>query len=231
VVSSPPIPLPLKLTRFWQARLNISHRKSAHNLQHPVANTDACFDSEVVLGNGHDKGVDYWGIGILVYEMLVGISPFANEYDEEQHIVCNNIVRGRIGFDKLHDAISEVEPKRTVDSFWQQPLPATQVLSAGNNIKNGRFVYPVVEDFIKRLLNKSPVQRLGNLKDGAKDVKKHLFFADLKYSWEELKTRTAVQAPYVPFVKSNDDASRFEDFQPDADWPAYKGNQAWCDGF
>ena len=31
--------------------------------------------------NGYGKGVDYWGIGILIYELLAGYPPF---YDNEE---------------------------------------------------------------------------------------------------------------------------------------------------
>ncbi len=32
-----------------------------------------------VQGKGHHKGVDYWATGVLIYEMLCGYSPFADE--------------------------------------------------------------------------------------------------------------------------------------------------------
>jgi len=31
---------------------------------------------EMLIGNGHDYSVDWWALGILIYEMVVGIPPF-----------------------------------------------------------------------------------------------------------------------------------------------------------
>lgn len=34
---------------------------------------------EMLIGNGHDHTVDWWALGILMYEMLVGLPPFFNK--------------------------------------------------------------------------------------------------------------------------------------------------------
>jgi p70 ribosomal S6 kinase len=31
---------------------------------------------EIVAGKGHGKAVDWWSVGILLYEMLCGVPPF-----------------------------------------------------------------------------------------------------------------------------------------------------------
>ena len=31
---------------------------------------------EIIMGQGHDHGVDWWALGILTYEMIVGFPPF-----------------------------------------------------------------------------------------------------------------------------------------------------------
>jgi serine/threonine protein kinase len=37
---------------------------------------------EMVEQSGHDKGVDWWALGILIYEMLIGVTPFFNRNRE-----------------------------------------------------------------------------------------------------------------------------------------------------
>ena len=34
---------------------------------------------EMVAGTGHDFSVDWWALGILLYEMLIGVTPFFNK--------------------------------------------------------------------------------------------------------------------------------------------------------
>jgi len=33
----------------------------------------------MVSQTGHDKGVDWWALGVLIYEMLIGVTPFFNK--------------------------------------------------------------------------------------------------------------------------------------------------------
>jgi CRP-like cAMP-binding protein len=52
---------------------------------------------EIILSKGHDKGVDYWAFGILIYEMLVGRSPFYS-YGTDQVSLFKRIVQVKYSF-------------------------------------------------------------------------------------------------------------------------------------
>lgn len=55
---------------------------------------------ELVLGKGHNRAVDLWAVGILVYEMIYGSSPFADVVYNDQVTICKKIVKGTYSFPK-----------------------------------------------------------------------------------------------------------------------------------
>jgi serine/threonine protein kinase len=50
---------------------------------------------EIVAGKGHGKGVDWWTVGVFIYEMLASYAPF---YDEDPMKTYEKIVHGDIAF-------------------------------------------------------------------------------------------------------------------------------------
>lgn len=49
---------------------------------------------------GHGKPVDWWTLGVIIYEMIAGIDPFA---DDDPMIIYQNILKGKLHFPKGFD--------------------------------------------------------------------------------------------------------------------------------
>lgn len=50
---------------------------------------------EIILNKGHNRNVDWWALGVLLYEMLVGYPPF---YADDRMVLYQNILGGHIDF-------------------------------------------------------------------------------------------------------------------------------------
>ena len=54
---------------------------------------------EMVAGKGHGKPVDWWALGILTYEMLIGVTPF---YNRSRNMMLLKIQSSKIIFPDKH---------------------------------------------------------------------------------------------------------------------------------
>ncbi|XP_014875408.1 cAMP-dependent protein kinase catalytic subunit PRKX-like, partial [Poecilia latipinna] len=128
---------------------------------------------EVIQSKGHGRAVDWWALGILVFEMLAGYPPF---FDDNPFGIYQKILSGKLEFPRHLD-------------FY-------------------------VKDLIKKFLVIDRARRLGNMKNGADDVKKHRWFKTV--DWEAVPLRK-LKPPIVPKVSHEGDTSNF-DMYPDDDW-------------
>lgn len=121
---------------------------------------------EIIQSKGHGKAVDWWALGILIFEMLAGYPPF---FDDNPFGIYEKILAGKIVFPAHFDASAK--------------------------------------DLIKRLLTADRTKRLGNLKAGSDDIKKHKWFKGV--DWQALLGRN-IPAPIVPICTHPGDTRNFE---------------------
>ncbi|XP_072293641.1 cGMP-dependent protein kinase 1-like isoform X2 [Eucyclogobius newberryi] len=79
-------------------------------------------------------------------------------------------------------------------------------------------------NLIKKLCKDNPCERLGNLKNGVKDIQKHKWFEG--FNWEGLKKGT-LTPPIIPTVTSAVDTSNFDSFPEDNEDPPPDDNSGW----
>ena len=90
----------IALTDFGLSKENLDDRKS-----YSVCGTWEYMAPEVLCGKGYDYSVDWWSLGVLMYEMLVGVCPFEGGNKNQ---TMHNVMKKQIIYpDTLsHDSIS-----------------------------------------------------------------------------------------------------------------------------
>jgi len=108
----------LKLTDFGFAK-TIEYRT------YTLCGTPEYIAPEVLLNKGHGKPVDWWTLGILIYEMIVGYPPF---FDDEPMGIYQKILGGKIIFPRFFDKNCKLLVKR---------LLTPDLSKRYGNLKNG----------------------------------------------------------------------------------------------
>jgi len=83
----------LKLTDFGFAKI-------VENRTYTLCGTPEYLAPEILLAKGHGKAVDWWTLGILIYELITGTDPFT---DDDPMVIYKNILKGTVRFGKSFD--------------------------------------------------------------------------------------------------------------------------------
>lgn len=137
---------------------------------------------EVLTETSYTRAVDWWGLGVLIFEMLVGESPFPGDDEEE---VFDSIVNDEVRYPRFLslEAIAIMRRVSRVDGGMRQQI-----------VMELTFI-------LLQLLRKNPERRLGSSERDAEDVKKQAFFRNI--AWDDLLMRK-VKPPFVPTIVSGE---------------------------
>jgi len=149
-----------------------------------VCGTPEYMAPEIIRAKGHSYPVDFWALGILIFEMLNGDTPFLDS--SQDHI---KIYKQILTYCKSRLA----DPEKKLLKFPEKASAEAQ-------------------DLINGLLNPRAALRYGCKLNGIDDILGHPFFQGKNdFNWQSFKSGT-LKPPFVPNVSNPFDTRNFEDF-------------------
>ena len=140
---------------------------------------------EVLLEEGYGKEVDYWSLGVILFEMICGYSPFAYEIRE---------IRKKIRTDPIFAEIGEKDLLISTNIYYKE-------------INFPMYLSEEVKNLIKELVEKNPVKRLGYGKDGFENLKKNEFFKSV--IWDDI-INMKIKPHFIPKFCDSVDLNNFD---------------------
>lgn len=156
----------VKLVDFGFARELVRGEKT-----YSFVGTPEYMAPEIIQNQGHDFAVDFWSLGILIFELLAGSPPFSSS--EPQKIYA-----------KILDGVLKYPP----------------------------YLSEAAKSIISKLCRPRPGQRLGNTKNGIKDVRHHRWFGSM--NWHKLRVGQ-LDAPTVRLIRKGPSYINFDRFPHD----------------
>ena len=142
---------------------------------------------EVLTEPTYTRAVDWWGLGVLIFEMLVGESPFPGDDEEE---VFDSIVNDEVRYPRFLSLEAIAIMRRVSSPFTFKYCHFFSII-----VPSSLFSFLFLQ-----LLRKNPERRLGASERDAEDVKKQAFFRHVH--WEDLLARR-LKPPFVPTIVRN----------------------------
>ena len=182
----------LKLVDFGVA-------KKIENKTNTLAGTPTYMAPEIVKNEYYSFEVDWWSLGILTYEMTVGLDP----WDENDTMkIYEKIKKGLIQFPKNFD--------KKLKNFIQHLLIGDPKKRMGIFTEN--------EKKEKEKENEN-IMNHNTINNGKKEIHKiniydHIYVKN--YPWKELRNKEIIPF-YSPKIKKKDDASNFKEYLDDDD--------------
>ena len=163
---------------------------------------------EMITYSGHTFMTDWWSLGILIYELLYGNTPFFNMDKTRMFDLINT---GSISFPKFIQIEGEDKPR---------------------NYK----VSDEAKNLISHLLEKDPGTRLG--RNGLKEIKKHPFFSGINFDDLNKKKVKPPFKPNISKDEKDITSNFDEEYlnleisdSPTSDWAKDKEYENWFENF
>jgi hypothetical protein len=160
---------------------------------------------EAILSQPVSAPCDWWALGVLLFELLCGYTPFGGDNPKKVgEAICNSRVR-----------FPRTEDDEGGDEGGAPPAASTAAApaAAAPTAADGAaapFRYPPISalavSIVRKLLTKKPEARLGS-KGGVEEIKAQPFLKPI--DWEALAAGK-LERPFVPTLAADTDVRYFE---------------------
>ncbi|RWS32028.1 cAMP-dependent protein kinase catalytic subunit-like isoform X4 [Leptotrombidium deliense] len=162
---------------------------------------------EIILSKGYNKAVDWWALGVLIYEMAAGYPPF---FADQPIQIYEKIVSGKVRFPSHFSS----ELKELLRNLLQVDLTKRygNLKNGVNDIKNHRWFASTdwITVYQKKFKEVPIIPKLKHVGDN-----RHYSHNKSDCS-EKTSERRLVEAPFLPKCKSAGDTSNFDDYEEEA---------------
>ncbi|KAK1335618.1 hypothetical protein QTO34_003410 [Cnephaeus nilssonii] len=213
----------IKLTDFGLCKESIHEGVVTHTF----CGTIEYMAPEILVRSGHNRAVDWWSLGALMYDMLTGSASPASSGGQEggQEAPPFTAENRKKTMDKIIKGKLTLPPYLTPDARdlvkkVGSRLPLVRPVSfprlcVGSGVPLGRGEPDTAavqgafgtEEPHFAFLKRNPSQRMGGSPGDAADVQRHPFFRHI--NWDDLLARR-VDPPFRPSLQSEEDVSQFD---------------------
>ena len=163
---------------------------------------------EMISGQGHDGGVDIWALGVLIYELFTGNSPFS----------LNSSDTGKTADENAFAIYAKIS------RFESGTLPYSNDIPEKAQDLIAKLIVPAIEE-------RFGCQGHVDVDCGGSVIRSHPWFEDI--NWVDVAAQT-VASPLLSLVQSRfDKVKSVNRSQPEAAiaFQKYTGSGEWCDKF
>ncbi|XP_073846969.1 serine/threonine-protein kinase N isoform X13 [Musca autumnalis] len=157
---------------------------------------------EVLTETSYTRAVDWWGLGVLIFEMLVGESPFPGDDEEE---VFDSIVNDEVRYPRFLSLEAIAIMRRLLRKNPERRLGSSE--RDAEDVKRQAFFRSIVwDDLLLRRVRPPFVPTITHLEDVS------------NFDEEFTSERPQLTPPKEPRVLTDEEQMFFQDFTYTAEW-------------
>ncbi|XVE63929.1 hypothetical protein DITRI_Ditri07aG0060400 [Diplodiscus trichospermus] len=129
-----------------QPQLSASEHQQERRKKRSAVGTPDYLAPEILLGTGHGPTADWWSVGIILFELIVGIPPFNAEHPQ---IIFDNILNRKVPWPRAPEEMS-LEAQDLIDRLLTEDPHQRLGARGASEVKQHEFFKDINWDTLAR---------------------------------------------------------------------------------